>query len=234
MSPRVWLITGVSSGLGLELALHAASQGDIVIGASCTPRSLSHLHSKSITPAYLDQSAPLPEIQAAIEQILTLHNKMTSLLLEHAVYLLLSKSYRHIRKLYELRPQLSFNCLCFHWQRYNGKAIFLSITNIEKCFSMLDLAAVARSKPPPPSQQAKRPSIPADEPPSYPSSTLKRLQQLPLMRLQRIQINPPMHSAHITRGRISPNTTIMLLVPSDRSTFPLIVRVKGCTDCLTS
>ncbi|EKG13230.1 Short-chain dehydrogenase/reductase SDR [Macrophomina phaseolina MS6] len=73
MAPRVWLITGASTGFGLELALVAAARGDRVIAATRSPQKLAHLKDQGITPARLDHNEPLPQIQAAIKDILAVH-----------------------------------------------------------------------------------------------------------------------------------------------------------------
>ncbi|KAF4543306.1 Short-chain dehydrogenase/reductase SDR [Lasiodiplodia theobromae] len=73
MAPRVWLITGASSGFGLELALIAAARGDKVVAATRSPQKLEHLKSKGITPARLDHNEPLPKVQAAIDAIIAIH-----------------------------------------------------------------------------------------------------------------------------------------------------------------
>lgn len=65
MAPRVWLITGASSGFGLELALIAAARGDKVVAATRSPQKLEHLKSKGITPARLDHNEPLPKLPTA-------------------------------------------------------------------------------------------------------------------------------------------------------------------------
>lgn len=69
---RVWLITGASSGFGLELAKLVASRGDRVIATSRNPKKLSGLP-EGITAARLDQNEPLPQIQAAMNEIIKIH-----------------------------------------------------------------------------------------------------------------------------------------------------------------
>ncbi|KAF8996901.1 NAD(P)-binding protein [Cyathus striatus] len=43
MSPKVWLVTGSSSGLGLSVVKHALSEGDIVVATLRKPEVLSEL-----------------------------------------------------------------------------------------------------------------------------------------------------------------------------------------------
>ncbi|KAF8990545.1 NAD(P)-binding protein [Cyathus striatus] len=45
-SPKVWLVTGSSSGLGLAVVEHALSKGDNIVATLRTPDVLSHLSSK--------------------------------------------------------------------------------------------------------------------------------------------------------------------------------------------
>ncbi|KAF2136909.1 uncharacterized protein K452DRAFT_236753 [Aplosporella prunicola CBS 121167] len=81
MAPRLWLITGASSGLGLALALHAAAQGDAVLATSRDPSRLATLTSAAqsrslpgrITPAQLDPSAPAPDLAKAVAALLAAH-----------------------------------------------------------------------------------------------------------------------------------------------------------------
>ncbi|MUL78469.1 SDR family NAD(P)-dependent oxidoreductase [Mycobacterium sp. CBMA226] len=49
-SPRVWLITGATSGFGLALTEAAAAAGDLVVGAARSPDRLDH-----VVAAYPDQ-----------------------------------------------------------------------------------------------------------------------------------------------------------------------------------
>lgn len=73
MSPRVWLITGASSGLGLELALYAASCGDLVIATSRSPQKLAHLSDKGIKSARLDHNEPFSQIKEDVANIIKIY-----------------------------------------------------------------------------------------------------------------------------------------------------------------
>lgn len=69
-TPRIWLITGTSSGFGLELAKIVASKGDRVIATSRSPKPDGPLANiPGINIAQLDQNQPLDQIKAAIAAI---------------------------------------------------------------------------------------------------------------------------------------------------------------------
>lgn len=71
---RVWLITGCSSGFGLELAKTAASRGDRVLAASRNPDKAKDLAGlENITLVRLDPNGPLPKIKEAINDIIAIH-----------------------------------------------------------------------------------------------------------------------------------------------------------------
>ncbi|KAH9905056.1 NAD(P)-binding protein [Xylariomycetidae sp. FL2044] len=70
-SPRVWLITGASSGFGLELCKIAASRGDRVIAATRSPGKIPSI--PGVTAAYLDPNDELPRIEAAMQDIVAIH-----------------------------------------------------------------------------------------------------------------------------------------------------------------
>jgi NAD(P)-dependent dehydrogenase (short-subunit alcohol dehydrogenase family) len=84
---RVWLITGASSGIGLELALLAARKGDRVLAASRNPAKLKSYESseKDIKAVYLDHNEPLPQIKAAIKDILAIHGTV-DMVVNNAAY----------------------------------------------------------------------------------------------------------------------------------------------------
>jgi NAD(P)-dependent dehydrogenase (short-subunit alcohol dehydrogenase family) len=72
-TPRIWLITGASSGFGLKLAKAAAAHGDNVIATSRNPQKMSTLNLPSnIKLARLDQNEPLPQIKAAMQEIISI------------------------------------------------------------------------------------------------------------------------------------------------------------------
>lgn len=73
MSPRVWMITGASSGLGLELALYAASRGDHVIATSRSPHKLDYLHEKGIKSARLDHNEAFTQVKADVANIIKIY-----------------------------------------------------------------------------------------------------------------------------------------------------------------
>ena len=69
MARLVWLVTGSTSGIGLDLVHHVAARGDIVLatGRSATTR-LAHLRSESIIPFDLDVTAPIGTIRFQISE----------------------------------------------------------------------------------------------------------------------------------------------------------------------
>jgi NAD(P)-dependent dehydrogenase (short-subunit alcohol dehydrogenase family) len=69
---RVWLITGCSSGFGLQLAQIAASRGDRVLAASRNPDKVKDLvGQKNIKLVRLDHNEPLPKIKQAVNDIIS-------------------------------------------------------------------------------------------------------------------------------------------------------------------
>ena len=83
---RIWLITGASSGFGLELVRVAARQGDRVLAASRTPEKLNALVSSDmVKPVYLDHNQPLSQIQAAVQDILAIHGTV-DIVVNNAAY----------------------------------------------------------------------------------------------------------------------------------------------------
>ncbi|KAI1146775.1 hypothetical protein F4825DRAFT_439659 [Nemania diffusa] len=80
---RVWLITGASAGIGLDLAKIAASRGDRVIAASRSPHKLTGI--AGITAARLDHNEPLPQVQAAIDAIINIYGTV-DIVVNNAAY----------------------------------------------------------------------------------------------------------------------------------------------------
>lgn len=69
-TPRTWLITGTSSGFGLELAKIVASKGDRVIATSRAPKPDGPLANiPGINTAQLNHNEPLDQIKSTIAAI---------------------------------------------------------------------------------------------------------------------------------------------------------------------
>lgn len=83
MAPRVWLISGASTGLGLELAKIAASRGDRVIAASRSPEKIANL--AGITSVRLDHNESLSQVQTAIKDIINIHGTV-DIVVNNAAY----------------------------------------------------------------------------------------------------------------------------------------------------
>ncbi|KAK0702431.1 hypothetical protein B0T21DRAFT_378597 [Apiosordaria backusii] len=86
MAPRsrVWLITGCSSGFGLELAKVAAARGDKVLAASRNPAKVDLSH-KNITVVQLDHNKPLPDLKKAISEIVNVYG-VIDIVVNNAAY----------------------------------------------------------------------------------------------------------------------------------------------------
>lgn len=86
MAPRsrVWLITGCSSGFGLELAKVAAARGDKVLAASRNPAKVDLSH-KNITAVQLDHNKPLPDLKKAVAEIVSVHG-VIDIVVNNAAY----------------------------------------------------------------------------------------------------------------------------------------------------
>ncbi|KAE8325404.1 hypothetical protein BDV39DRAFT_194382 [Aspergillus sergii] len=66
--PRIWFITGCSSGFGRQLAITAAQNGDKVVATSRDPSKLDDLKSLGVIPIKLDVHNET-EIQAVIDHV---------------------------------------------------------------------------------------------------------------------------------------------------------------------
>ncbi|KAJ5722748.1 hypothetical protein N7488_000783 [Penicillium malachiteum] len=84
---RIWLITGTSSGLGLELAKVAAQRGDRVLAATRSPHKLAQLESTNpnIKAVYLDHNEPPAQIQEAVQAILAVYGTV-DIIVNNAAY----------------------------------------------------------------------------------------------------------------------------------------------------
>ncbi|KAL8795018.1 MAG: hypothetical protein Q9195_002466 [Heterodermia aff. obscurata] len=68
--PKVWLITGCSSGFGQEIALAALEHGDKVVATARDPSKLQDLVSKGAFPAKLDVTSSDETIASTVQNIL--------------------------------------------------------------------------------------------------------------------------------------------------------------------
>ncbi|KAI9836061.1 MAG: hypothetical protein M1819_001672 [Sarea resinae] len=87
MAPKTWLITGTSSGIGLELALKALSRGDKVVATSRRPDgpALADLKSKGATIVQLDQNKSLEHVKAAVNEAIKAYGGI-DILVANAAY----------------------------------------------------------------------------------------------------------------------------------------------------
>lgn len=97
MAPKVWLITGTSSGFGLELARCAARRGDRVIAATRSPQKIAHLETEGIKPIRLDHNEPLPQIQAAVKEAIAIYGTVD--------FVVNNAAYVHTGVLEEVTPE---------------------------------------------------------------------------------------------------------------------------------
>lgn len=69
--PRIWFITGCSSGFGRELAITAAQNGDTVVATSRDPAKLADIASEGVIAKKLDVRASDAEVKAVIDDVLS-------------------------------------------------------------------------------------------------------------------------------------------------------------------
>ncbi|RPA85710.1 3-oxoacyl-reductase [Ascobolus immersus RN42] len=75
-APKVWLITGTSSGLGHEIALQALQRGDTVIATARDPTKLTTLTSLGAHALKLDISSSPAEVKAVIDSAYAIHGRV--------------------------------------------------------------------------------------------------------------------------------------------------------------
>ena len=73
MPPRVWLITGASSGIGSDLATKALAAGDRVIATSRSVSRLAHLEAKGAAPLALDHNQSYDHVKDAVNAALKIY-----------------------------------------------------------------------------------------------------------------------------------------------------------------
>lgn len=69
--PRVWFITGCSSGLGRQVAITAAKHQDRVVATSRDPSKLSDLEELGVITKKLNLRASDEEIQAVVDEVIS-------------------------------------------------------------------------------------------------------------------------------------------------------------------
>ncbi|KAJ5503032.1 hypothetical protein N7463_005906 [Penicillium fimorum] len=69
--PRIWFITGCSSGFGHQLAITAATNKETVVATSRDPSKLSDLTSMGVIAKKLDVQASDAEVKAVIDDVLS-------------------------------------------------------------------------------------------------------------------------------------------------------------------
>lgn len=76
MSPRVWFITGCSSGFGQELALEVLSRGDTVIATARNKDRLKSLQDAGASTMELDVTATLDELSDVASRVVASHGRL--------------------------------------------------------------------------------------------------------------------------------------------------------------
>ena len=85
MTPRIWLITGASSGIGSDLATKALAAGDRVIATSRSVSRLTHLKDKGAAPLALDHNQSYEHVKAAVNEALKIYGGV-DILVNNAAY----------------------------------------------------------------------------------------------------------------------------------------------------
>lgn len=73
MSPRVWLITGTSSGLGTELVKAALARGDNVIATARNADRIAHLKEIGAATMQLDVTVSQSELDRKAKEAIAVY-----------------------------------------------------------------------------------------------------------------------------------------------------------------
>src|SRR2546423_1916996 len=73
---RVWIVTGCSSGFGLELVHAILERGDRVIATARKLESISELTKAGAAILQLDVTSPLSELKSIMEKAITIYGKI--------------------------------------------------------------------------------------------------------------------------------------------------------------
>ena len=87
MAPKVWLITGCSSGFGREIALAALKHNDRVVATARDPSKLGDLSARGALTFALDVCASDAQLQKVVTEILEVTGQI-DILVNNAGYIL--------------------------------------------------------------------------------------------------------------------------------------------------
>ncbi|GAB9467002.1 Dehydrogenase [Globisporangium polare] len=90
-TPKVWLITGCSSGIGRELALAALARGDKVIATARSAAKLEDLKARGALATVLDVTSPDDVVEAIVKDAIAFYGKI-DILVNNAGYSLVGSA----------------------------------------------------------------------------------------------------------------------------------------------
>jgi NAD(P)-dependent dehydrogenase (short-subunit alcohol dehydrogenase family) len=130
VTPRVWLVTGASSGFGRAIAEAALAAGDVVVGAARRPEALADLveaHPGRVDAIRLDVTSP--DAPAVVDDVVARHGRI-DVLVNNAgrtqVGALEETTEDELRYLFELHffgPALLTRAALPHLRRQGGGAV---------------------------------------------------------------------------------------------------------------
>jgi NAD(P)-dependent dehydrogenase (short-subunit alcohol dehydrogenase family) len=85
MSPQVWLITGTSSGFGLEFVKEVIARGDKVIATARNAEQISHMRDIGAATLQLDVTASQDELNRKAEEAISIYGRV-DILVNNAGY----------------------------------------------------------------------------------------------------------------------------------------------------